>query len=202
MSEDHARHAEEIYQEALDLPNSEQEAFVIRECGGNETLHSEVRALLTHYQRAEGQFLEQPPVQMRAGGLKVTDPERIGPYRILHRLGGGGFGVVYEAEQSEPLRRRVALKVLKAGMDTESLLARFEAERQALALMEHPNIAKVLDAGVTDEGRSYFVMELVKGDSVTEYCDRHLLTLRDRLVLFRPICRAVQHAHQKGVIHR
>ena len=129
-------------------------------------------------------------------------PERIGPYRILQVLGEGGMGVVYVAEQTEPVRRRVALKIMKAGMDTKQVVARFEAERQALAVMEHPNIAKVLDGGASETGRPYFVMELVRGVPLTEYCDMHRLSTRDRLTLFISVCHAVQHAHQKGVIHR
>jgi serine/threonine protein kinase/tetratricopeptide (TPR) repeat protein len=129
-------------------------------------------------------------------------PERIGPYRLLQVLGEGGMGVVYEAEQTEPVRRRVALKVMKAGMDTKDVVARFEAERQALAVMEHPNIARVLDAGASAEGRPFFVMEHVRGVPINEYCDAHRLLTRERLELFLLICEAVQHAHQKGVIHR
>jgi serine/threonine protein kinase len=128
--------------------------------------------------------------------------EQIGPYRLLERIGEGGFGEVYAAEQAEPVKRRVALKVIKAGMDTKAVLARFEAEWQALAMMDHPNIAKVFDAGETDRGRPYFVMELVKGEPVTGYCDRERLSMRDRLDLFLSVCHAIQHAHQKGVIHR
>jgi serine/threonine protein kinase len=131
-----------------------------------------------------------------------SSPEAIGPYRILERIGEGGFGEIYAAEQVDPVKRRVALKILKAGMDTKAVLARFEAERQALALMDHPNIAKVLDAGETDRGRPYFVMDLVKGIPITEYCERHDLSIRQKLELFIPVCQAVQHAHQKGIIHR
>ena len=131
-----------------------------------------------------------------------VNPEQIGPYRILETLGEGGMGVVYLAEQREPIRRRVALKVIKLGMDTREVIARFESERQALALMNHPNIAKVLDAGATEEGRPYFVMEYVKGISITEYCDRNRLSTKQRLELFIPACQAIQHAHQKGIIHR
>ena len=129
-------------------------------------------------------------------------PERIGPFKILQVLGEGGMGIVYEAEQTSPVRRRVALKVIKAGMDTKEVVARFEAERQALAVMDHPNIAKVLDAGATDTGRPYFVMELVHGVQLTQYCDAEYLPVRDRLELFVSVCQAIQHAHQKGVIHR
>jgi non-specific serine/threonine protein kinase/serine/threonine-protein kinase len=129
-------------------------------------------------------------------------PERIGPYKILQLIGEGGMGVVYEAEQTDPIKRRVALKVLKPGLDTKEVIARFEAERQALAVMDHPGIAKVFDAGVTEAGRPYFVMELVRGIPLTEYCDVFKLSTRQRLELFASACRAVQHAHQKGVIHR
>ena len=129
-------------------------------------------------------------------------PKQIGAYKILQVLAQGGMGLVYIAEQTEPVRRRVALKVIRAGMDTREVVARFEAERQALAVMEHPNIAKVLDGGATEDGRPYFVMELVKGVPITEYCDIHRLSTRDRLSLFIDVCHAVQHAHQKGVIHR
>jgi serine/threonine protein kinase/CHASE3 domain sensor protein len=127
---------------------------------------------------------------------------RVGPYKLLQKIGEGGMGAVYMAEQERPVRRRVALKIIKPGMDSELVVARFEAERQALALMDHPSIAKVLDAGVTDSGRPYFVMELVKGVPITAYCDRNKLTPRQRLELFVPVCQALQHAHQKGVIHR
>src|ERR1039457_3830692 len=126
----------------------------------------------------------------------------IGRYKLLEKIGEGGCGIVYMAEQTEPIRRRVALKVIKLGMDTRQVIARFEAERQALALMDHPNIAKVLDAGATDTGRPYFVMELVRGIRITDYCDQHSLSTRERLDLFMQVCQAVQHAHQKGIIHR
>ncbi len=127
---------------------------------------------------------------------------RIGPYKLLQAIGQGGMGAVFLAEQELPIRRRVALKIIKPGMDSEQVIARFEAERQALALMDHHNIAKVLDAGATDTGRPYFVMELVKGVPITEYSDRNQLTPRERLELFVPVCQAIQHAHQKGIIHR
>ena len=127
---------------------------------------------------------------------------QIGPYKLLQQIGEGGMGVVYMAEQREPVKRRVALKIIKPGMDTRQVIARFEAERQALALLDHPNIAKVLEAGATDSGRPYFVMELVNGIPITEYCDEHQLTLPERLQLFIPVCHAIQHSHQKGIIHR
>ena len=138
-------------------------------------------------------LLESAVVQPRHG---------IGPYKLLQKIGEGGMGVVYMAEQDQPVRRRVALKIIKPGMDTGQVIARFEAERQALALMEHPNIARVFDAGVTESGRPFFVMELIKGVPITEYCDQAQLSPRERLELFVPICQAIQHAHQKGVIHR
>ena len=149
-----------------------------------------------------------------AGAQELTPPgspavvvteqpgDHIGRYKLLEKIGEGGYGIVYMAEQSEPIRRRVALKVVKLGMDTKQVIARFEAERQALALMNHPNIAKVLDAGSTDAGRPYFVMELVRGVRITDYCDENHLSTRDRIDLFLQVCQAVQHAHQKGIIHR
>src|SRR5258707_2477643 len=127
---------------------------------------------------------------------------RIGCYKLLQKIGEGGCGVVYMAEQEEPVRRRVALKIIKLGMDTRSVIARFEAERQALALMDHPNIAKVHDAGATETGRPYFVMELVRGVKISDYCDEKNLSTQQRLELFMHVCQAIQHAHQKGIIHR
>jgi eukaryotic-like serine/threonine-protein kinase len=134
--------------------------------------------------------------------LSEQPGDRIGRYKLLQEIGAGGFGVVYMAEQEAPVRRRVAMKIIKLGMDTKEVIARFEAERQALALMDHPNIAKVFDAGATTGGRPYFVMELVKGERITDYCDKHNLSTRQRLDLFIQICQAIQHAHQKGIIHR
>ena len=154
-----------------------------------------------------GDFLEQSPqktpLDARSGASVGEKPgDRIGHYKLLQQIGEGGCGVVFMAEQEEPVRRRVALKIIKPGMDTKSVIARFEAERQALALMDHPNIAKVFDAGATESGRPYFVMELVRGVKITEYCDQHSLTTEERLKLFVQVCQAVQHAHQKGIIHR
>ena len=132
----------------------------------------------------------------------VAKPERIGPYKILETLGEGGMGIVYLAEQSKPIHRRVALKIIKLGMDTKQVIARFETEREALALMNHPNVAKVFDASATETGRPYFAMEYVAGIPITEYCDKHRLNTEERLHLFMDVCHAVQHAHQKGIIHR
>ena len=142
-----------------------------------------------------GATIDQPPSLERPG-------MSIGPYKLLQQIGEGGMGVVFMAEQQEPVRRKVALKIIKPGMDSGQVIARFEAERQALAMMDHPNIARVLDAGTTDSGRPYFVMELVKGVPITQFCDGNQLTPRQRLELFIPVCQAIQHAHQKGIIHR
>jgi tRNA A-37 threonylcarbamoyl transferase component Bud32 len=149
-----------------------------------------------------GPALTEKPCPSMAKHGEATVGDRIGRYKLLEKVGEGGWGVVYVADQEEPVRRRVALKVIKPGMDTRQVLARFEAERQALALMDHPNIARVLDGGTTDAGRPYFVMELVRGIKITDYCDQDKLSTRERLELFIQICHAVQHAHQKGIIHR
>ena len=135
-------------------------------------------------------------------GAGTDPPERIGPYRLVSVLGTGGMGVVYLAEQEQPLRRRVALKLVKRGMDSQEVLARFESERQALALMDHPGIARVLDAGTAEDGRHFFVMEHVDGPTITDYCDRHRMTTPHRLELLTEVCEAVQHAHVKGILHR
>jgi WD40 repeat protein/serine/threonine protein kinase len=196
--------AEEIFHAARARPQSERAAFLSAACAGEELLQCRVEALL-HAHENPGSFLEQPAPSLVA---TVDDPitERpgtvIGPYKLLEQIGEGGFGVVFMAEQSQPVRRKVALKVLKPGMDTRQVVARFEAERQALALMDHPNIAKVLDGGQTSGGRPYFVMDLVKGMSITEFCDQSQIPVRERLELFVHVCQAVQHAHQKGIIHR
>src|SRR5262249_41479714 len=139
--------------------------------------------------------VDDPPIAEGPGTV-------IGPYKLMEQIGEGGFGLVFVAEQQHPVRRKVALKIVKPGMDTRDVIARFEAERQALALMEHANIARVLDAGTTDSGRPFFVMELVRGIPIVAYCDEHLFTPRERLELFLDVCQAVQHAHSKGIIHR
>jgi serine/threonine protein kinase/Tfp pilus assembly protein PilF len=197
---------------------AERSAWLDRECGVDAVLRQRIDVLLQAFDKA-GSLLENPVVDV---GPTVDQPARegpgtvIGPYKLLEQIGEGGFGVVYMAEQTEPVRRKVALKVLKPGMDTRQVVARFEAERQALAIMDHPNIARVFDGGTTDspfspggrgvggegQGRPYFVMELVKGVPITDFCDQNHLTPRDRLELFVPVCQAVQHAHQKGIIHR
>jgi serine/threonine protein kinase len=199
--------AEVIFSAALELPPGGRSAFVAKECGGDTGLRQQVESLLQAHDDAGG-FLEGTAAPTPDKTVVVTLPvtekagDRIGRYKLLQQIGEGGCGVVYMAEQEEPVRRRVALKVIKLGMDTKSVNARFEAERQALALMDHPNIAKVLDAGATDNGRPFFVMELVRGIKITEYCDQNKLTTEDRLKLFVQVCHAIQHAHQKGIIHR
>jgi tetratricopeptide (TPR) repeat protein len=195
---------ESIFAQALDIPSAERAAFLDRACAGNPGLRAEVEALLRAHERS-GDLLDVPE------GAAPTTTDRpagerpgsvLGRYKLLQEIGEGGMGTVWMAEQSDPIQRRVAVKVVKEGMDTKQVLARFEAERQALALMDHPNIAKVFDADRTPSGRPYFVMELVKGQPITKYCDEKRLGVRERLGLFADVCRAVQHAHQKGVIHR
>ena len=173
-------------------------------------LRQRVEALLRAHEQAEHFMTEPVPpspgatIRISAESLPVSEKpgDRIGHYKLLQQIGEGGCGVVYMAEQTEPIRRRVAFKVIKLGMDTKQVIARFEAERQALALMDHPNIAKVLDAGAAETGRPYFVMELVKGIKITEFCDQNNLSTKERLDLFIQVCHAIQHAHQKGIIHR
>jgi serine/threonine protein kinase len=180
-------------------------AFLDQACQGDSGLRERVEILLRNNDEASS-FLECPAQKLN-GTIEFQPIEerpgsRIGPYRLMEQIGEGGFGLVFVAEQSEPMRRKVALKVIKPGMDTRQITARFQAERQALALMDHPNIAKVLDGGATESGRPYFVMELVRGIPITDYCDQNQLTPRERLGLFVSVCQAVQHAHQKGIIHR
>ena len=220
---------EDIFAEALGKAPEDRAAFLREACGDDDALRERVERLLESHE-AVGTFLAEPvsgsegvtvdlaaredsgrpggpsPAQggeacsLAAGSEKEGDA--IGPYKLRQKIGEGGFGVVWMAEQREPISRMVALKVIKAGMDSREVLARFEAERQALAMMEHPNIAKVLDAGATDSGRPYFAMELVKGVSITEFCDERKLDTSQRLELFRSVCSAINHAHQKGIIHR
>ncbi len=194
-----------LFGEALDLTPAERAPFLERACGGDGALRREIERLLDAAARA-GEFLGAPTgpesTATVAGPIREGPGASIGPYRLLHLVGEGGFGAVYMAEQRDPVERRVALKIIKPGMDTRQVIARFEAERQALAMMDHEGIAKVFDAGATETGRPYFVMELVSGEPITVYCDRHNLTIRERLDLFVQACRAVQHAHTKGVIHR
>jgi serine/threonine protein kinase/WD40 repeat protein len=201
---------ESIFAAALEISSPAQRAtYLDRACDGDSRLRRQVEDLLAAH--AADNPLDRPAIDVGRTGAYEPGPadtppaapgDRIGPFRLMEQIGEGGFGLVFVAEQSEPVRRKVALKVLKPGMDTRDIVARFEAERQALALMDHPNIARVLDAGATDRGRPYFVMELVRGVPITNYCDENRLPPRDRLALFIQVCQAVQHAHQKGIIHR
>lgn len=197
------RLVERIFQQAADAPAERRSVIIDELCGGDRSIGEEVRSLLRRFDEGTISILQagNAPAALLEG-IVERPGDRLGNYTIADTLGEGGFGMVYVADQSEPVRRRVALKILKAGMDTASVLQRFGAERQALALMDHPSIAKVLDAGSTPTGRPYFVMELVDGPPLTRYCDEHTLTTRQRLEIFVQVCRAVQHAHQKGVIHR
>jgi serine/threonine protein kinase len=196
---------EEIFHQARARTDPEERAaYVEQACGGDAALRAAVEGLLRADVGASG-FMDRPPPDSEAtfdAPIGERPGSVIGPYKLLEPIGEGGFGVVFMAEQMQPVRRKVALKVLKPGMDTSQVVARFEAERQALAIMDHPNIAKVYDGGATPSGRPYFVMDLVKGMPITNYCDEHHLTPRQRLELFIPVCQAIQHAHQKGIVHR
>src|SRR5690349_6965603 len=216
--------AEDIYYSALEIQSpAQRDGFLERACQGDTKLRSMVDKLLAAQPKVEKFFQEggvarlplremsQRPLSETPGLVENIREEgkedesvgkTIGPYKLLQKIGEGGCGVVYMAEQEKPVRRRVAFKIIKLGMDTRSVVARFEAERQALALMDHPNIAKVFDAGATDTGRPYFVMELVRGIKITDYCDQNNLATEERLKLFTQVCQAIQHAHQKGIIHR
>lgn len=194
-----------IFAAALEKADpTERARFLETACAGNTALRARVDALLGAYQDPDS-LLDRPLTPAALNELPPHEAEpgqSLGPYKLLQKIGEGGMGVVFMAEQSEPVKRRVALKIVKPGMDTREVIARFEAERQALAMMDHPGIATVLDAGTTPSGRPYFVMELVHGLPITEYCDEHHLSTGKRLELFAAVCRAVQHAHQKGIIHR
>jgi serine/threonine protein kinase/tetratricopeptide (TPR) repeat protein len=213
--------AKSIFLDALEIAaEPDRLVYLDRRCGTDHHLRAEVDALL-HHEEQLGDYLERPALDLDETRDLTPRPmiegpgTGIGPYKLMEQIGEGGMGVVYVAEQTVPVRRRVALKVIKPGMDSRQVIARFEAERQALAMMDHPNIARVFDGGTTPDslppgggglgrggGRPYFVMELVRGIPITDYCDAHKLTIRERLELFVLVCRAVQHAHQKGIIHR
>ena len=215
MTAEQSGREREIFSSALERETpGERNAYLDGACGADDEMRARVAALLRANDLAGG-FLpmddlsESPSGAMQRPGHDIDAAaaaqklgDWVGPYKLREKIGEGGCGVVYVAEQEKPIRRRVALKVIKLGMDTKSVVARFEAERQALAMMEHPNIAKVLDAGATAAGRPYFVMELVRGIKITDYCDQHKLSTRARLDLFIQVCQAIQHAHQKGIIHR
>ena len=197
--------AEEIFHDALARPPAERPAFLAAACNGDEQLHRRVEALLHAYENPESFLDGRPPFPAATIDKPVSERPglMIGRYKLIEQIGEGGMGTVWMAQQTEPVKRTVALKLIKPGMDSKQVLARFEAERQALALMDHPHIARVLDAGATESGRPYFVMELVKGLPITRYCDERRLTPKQRLELFMPVCQAVQHVrHQKGIIHR
>ncbi len=190
----------EIFLAALDCPTpAARAAYLASACGSDAALRARVESLLAAH-AAAGRFLDPAPAD--ESPVREGPGSRIDRYRLVEKIGEGGFGVVYLAEQEEPVRRRVALKIIKLGMDTRAVIARFEAERQALALMDHPGVAKVLDGGATASGRPFFVMELVPGVPITTFCSERRLTTRERLELFMQVCSAVQHAHQKGIIHR
>jgi serine/threonine protein kinase len=215
-----------LFHLARERPANERADYLDAACAGDPELRRRLEIILDADDRP-GDFLARPvvnlgapPDQQKVGSCdkdgsgaspeSASDPHliaegpgsRVGPYKLLQPIGEGGMGVVYVAEQEHPVHRLVALKIIKPGIDSRQVISRFEAERQALALMDHPSIAKVLDAATTGSGQPYFVMELVRGVPVTDYCDQHRLTPRQRLELFVPICEAVQHAHQKGIIHR
>jgi serine/threonine protein kinase len=204
---------EAIFDAALGMADpGERAALLDRECAGDAQLRARVEKLLAAHARSEPFFSDcaqalgiseaanaRNAVAQRSQPEPIPIESNIGPYKLLQVIGEGGCGVVYMAEQEKPVRRRVALKIIKLGMDTRQVIARFEAERQALALMSHPNIARVLDAGATETGRPYFVMELVHGVRITTYCDERNLDTGERLKLFLQVCQAVQHAHQKAV---
>jgi WD40 repeat protein/serine/threonine protein kinase len=198
------RNEEELFAAAIEKPVEERRAFLDDACGRDALLRAQLESLVAAHDRPDS-LLDEPACDET---LQLPHPlaedvgTMIGPYKLLEQIGVGGMGAVYVAEQKQPVRRTVALKVIKPGMDTREVIARFEAERQALALMDHPHIAKVLEAGATDTGRPYFVMELVRGIPITDYLDQANASLRERLELFVQVCQAVQHAHQKGIIHR
>ncbi len=194
-----------IFKAAVKLAPDRRPAFLDEACGANRELRREVESLLRAHD-ASGSFLHDRAARRQGTVDHLPIAERpgtvIGPYKLMEQIGEGGMGLVFVAEQQHPVRRKVALKIIKPGLDSKQVVARFEAERQALAMMDHQNIAKVHDAGTTESGRPYFVMELVHGVPITEYCDANKLTPRQRLELFVPVCQAIQHAHQKGIIHR
>jgi serine/threonine protein kinase len=227
-----ARTAKDVFDQALELDSAEdRNAFLDRVCAETPDVRLKVEALLLAYHEAGSQFLKMPEVPSDLTGAYVPSPEtsgdfqvepathddhptarpvehetgtgeQIGPYRLVEKLGEGGMGAVYRAQQEKPIRRQVALKLIRPGLNNSRILARFDAERQALAMMEHDSIARVFDAGTTTSGQPYFVMELISGQTLNQFCKDHALTVRDRLRLFLAICQAVQHAHQKGIMHR
>src|SRR5262249_43549899 len=194
---------EDIFLKAREISDpAARAAFLNEACGGDSGLRTKVEAMLRDAEGAEEFFGKEGTAVVLPTGSFEQVGTVIGRYRLLQKIGEGGMGVVYMAEQREPVLRKIALKIIKLGMDSKQVVARFEAERQALALMDHPNIAKVLDGGVADSGRPYFLMDLVQGLPITQFCDETNLSTQERLNLFLDVCSAVQHAHQKGIIHR
>jgi serine/threonine protein kinase len=215
---------ETIFAAAIEMPPEDRASYLDEACAGNLELRKRIEVLIASHEGDPGFLCDPPTLETDGSGQSRGEApgavggssspltisatmagktgDIIGRYKLLQQIGEGGFGVVYLAEQTEPVKRKVALKVIKPGMDSKEVIARFEAERQAVALMEHPNIAKVHDAGTTENGRPYFVMELVKGIPITKYCEERELGTKERLELFADVCSAVQHAHQKGIIHR
>lgn len=220
MNRAQERALEELFQRAIDLPRDQREAFVAREGANDAEVAAELRALLREDDEGTKALLRAPWIATLAGlGARRTPgsdsdarelarvadeplPERIGAYRVLEKIGQGGMGSVYLAQQDLPIRRKVALKVVRSGMASAQVLARFDAEREALARLTHPNIARVYDGGAIDAGRPYFVMEHVPGVPITTFCEREKLSLDERLALFVPVCDALHHAHERGVVHR
>ena len=193
---------QDLFLEAIEIESPfERDRFLTERCAGNDELRKRILHLIELH-GVEGFVLDEPVDDPLDKIETEREGQVIGPYRLVRRLGEGGMGSVWRAEQTRPVRRDVAIKIIKLGMDTRNVIARFQAERQALAMMDHPSITKVYDAGATESGRPYFVMELVDGLNITDYCDRHRLNLTERLELFCQVCQAVQHAHQKGLIHR
>ncbi len=202
MTNNRSSRIEDLFREALPIAGNDRCAFLDSHCGDDQELLKEVELLLACDERQPAGFLDAPfvappdPSTLELGSI-VGDR-----YKLLEQIGEGGMSLVYLAEQSQPVRRKVALKIVKPGMDSKQVLARFELERNVLALFNHPHVARVLDAGMTDHGRPYFVMEHVEGLPLTRFCDKQRLTTNQRLELFISVCEAVQHAHQKGIIHR
>jgi non-specific serine/threonine protein kinase/serine/threonine-protein kinase len=210
MTLDRWEQVKELLHKVMQLAPGQRSLFLNEHCSSVGGLRAEVESLLLVAEDVPAGFLQSaPPASELAGNHELQSTprfavlgERFGPYKTVRLLGEGGMGTVYLAEQRQPIRRQVALKVIKLGMNTREVLARFDSERQALALMDHPNIAHVFDAGVSERGQPYFAMEYVSGVPINEYCDKNRLTNRERIELFLQVCQAVQHAHQKGVIHR
>lgn len=209
MSIEPSGNAKDIFLAAIQIESADdREAYLSDACNDDTSLRHRVDALILAHEKPESLLNDAAP-RLDSGVSPTVDYPvleqpgmQIGQFTLRERIGAGGMGVVWAAERKEPIHQRVAIKVIKPGMDSEQVLARFQAEKNVLALMDHPNVAKVLDAGTTDQGRPYFVMELIRGIPITEYCDSHKLDLRKRIEIVLQICKAVQHAHQKGIIHR